>query len=303
MAHVDPELVAVLADLPDLGGLSDATLPAIRELLQGEAVPLGLDDGLLVEEVSIPSGEGHAIPGLLYTPQHGANSRAALLNIHGGGYVSGSMLREDADMRGVARAVGCTVLSVGYRHAPEHPFPAAHDDCHAAMLWLAAREGVDLQRLMLRGASAGGGLAMGLALRLHDEGRIALRLIQLIYPMLDDATADHPHNGRHVWTGPANAYGWGAYLRGVDRAAAPAYAVPTRAINLAGLPPVYIGTGAIDLFANEILAFAGRLIDAGVPTELHVWPGAYHGFNLVTTSAAAQALVSTSTAALHRALT
>jgi acetyl esterase/lipase len=307
IARVDPELRAILSALPDFSTLSDATLAKFRALFMGEPVATGRDQGVVVTQVSIPSRHGGTVPALLYRPESAsAKPRPALLNIHGGGYVLGAAERDDAAMRAVARNVDCVVLSPNYRLAPEAPHPAALHDCDAALHWLQSESmalGVDTQRLVVRGASAGGGLALGLALLARDAGGPGIALLQLVYPMVDDRTGEHPSAGKFVWPAAANRYGWDSLLRGQNRASPSPYAVPGRATNLADLPPVFLAVGGIDLFVLENLALAARLTDSGVAVEMHVYPGAYHGFPLVADSRVAKSLARDIDDSLRRALT
>ena len=299
---VDPDLIPALALVPDLDRLSDATLPAIREALGAPAPALGDDGTVTVHRVEITSHGG----ALVYAPSAAATTpRPALLNIHGGGFVAGSIAREDAVMRELARELDCVVVSAEYRFAPEHPFPAALEDCHAALCWIdrqADALGIDRARIGVRGVSAGGGIALGLGLYARDRASVPLSFLHLVYPMLDDRTGAHPHAGKHVWTAAANRYGWNAVLKGQDRDAPSPYAVPGRATDLEGLPPVYLAVGSIDLFVGENLALARRLIDAGVQTELHLYPGAYHGFVQIAGTRPAEAFRRDSHAALRRAM-
>ena len=297
---VHPDLRGALAKLPDFGALSAETLAQARAFLPDPS-PAEDDPALSVERIAIP-GEP-AASAFLYRPTATASApRPALLNIHGGGYVAGSALREDADMRRLAIDLDCVILSVDYRLAPETPYPGPLDDCFTALAWLhaqAAGLSVDPARIAVRGVSAGGGLAAGLSLLARDRGAPVIAFLLLLYPMLDDRTAPHPFAGRHVWPITANRFGWRSYLGGADEPSI--YAVPGRADDLAGLPPTFLATGSIDLFADENLSFAQKLMRAGVPVELHVYPGAYHGFNMVAKSAVARAYLSDETAALRRA--
>lgn len=303
---VDPDLVGALALVPNLDDLADASLERYRAALAGASPPLGVDGDVDVREVEVPRPDGGRVAALLYVPTGVAVSpRPALLNVHGGGYVLGSPWREDATMRALVRALGCVGLSPRYRLAPEHPHPAALDDCAAGLAWLAEQAdplGVDPARIAVRGVSAGGGLAAGLALRVRDASGPAIRHLQLVYPMLDDRTEASAASGQFVWTVAANRYGWGALLRGHDPAQPPAYAVPARATRLAGLPSTFVAVGSIDLFVAEDVAFAGRLLQEGVPIELHVYPGAYHGFAALAGTRPAETLRRDETAALARAL-
>jgi triacylglycerol lipase len=307
LSLVDPELRPALSSLPDFSALSDASLPAFRSMLGGDGDRLGRDGALTVSRVAVPSGHGaDPIPALLYRPQAAAGNRVpALLNLHGGGYVAGCAQREDAAMRVVARELGCIVLTPDYRLAPDSPYPAALDDSESALQWLyaeAATLSIDTERIAVRGSSAGGGLALGLALRLRDNGGARMSFLQLIYPMLDDRTKEHAYTGKFVWTAAANRFGWDSLLRGQDRADPPPCAVPGRERNVAGLPPVFLAVGSIDLFARENLELAMRLIDAGIAVEMHLYPGAYHGFPLVADSRVAKSLSRDAIASLRTAL-
>ena len=307
LAAVDPELRPTLAVMPDLDQLSHATLPAIRTMLQGTPVTLGATGSVTVSRVAIPSMDGAAaVSALLYQPLNGSGVPVpALLNIHGGGFVAGSAQREHAAMCILASELGCVVLSPDYRLAPEFPFPAALEDCRTSLAWLyreAAALNIDDHRIAARGVSAGGGLALGLALQMRDDNAPSVCFLSLVYPMLDDRTGPHSVAGRYVWTANANRFGWDSYLGGQNRSSPSFYAVPGRATDFAGMPSIFLAVGAIDLFAAETLSLAIKLIDAGVPTELHIYPGAYHGFNLVANSRATHAFIRDSGAAFKRAL-
>jgi acetyl esterase/lipase len=191
----------------------------------------------------------------------------------------------------LARELGAVVVSPDYRLAPEHPFPAALDDCMTALRWMfvhAAELGIDPDRIAVVGASAGGGLSAAVAQRSHDEG-IALRAQVLVYPMIDDRTVlagDHGGRGALAWTPEANRFGWTAYLGHAPRSAdAPEYAAPARREDLAGLPPAWIGVGDLDLFYEESVAYAERLTAQAVPCTVLTVPGMYHGADGVTPKA------------------
>jgi acetyl esterase/lipase len=226
---------------------------------------------------------------LVYLPKDAPRPLPALLWIHGGGYVIGSGDHEDPQVKSIVAQVGCAAVSVDYRLAPETPFPGSVEDCYAALAWLhahAAELGVDVDRIAIGGGSAGGGLAAGLGLLTRDRGKIPLAFQLLIYPMLDDRTVStsdpHPYTGEFLWTHDANRFGWAALLgQAPGSAGVSPYAAAARVERLAGLPPTYICVGALDLFLEEDLEYARRLMREGVPTELHVYPGAYHGFNLI----------------------
>ncbi|MFN2323456.1 MAG: alpha/beta hydrolase [Trueperaceae bacterium] len=242
----------------------------------------------------------------VYRPEAGA-SGGALLWLHGGGLIVGRPSMDDGRCVAWARDLGLVVVSVDYRLAPEHPFPAALDDAHAAWTWLqgaAAALGVDPERVAVGGGSAGGGLAACLTQRLRDEGGAQPAAQLLVYPMLDDRTAARREldgAGHRVWTNRSNRAGWSAYLGGAPGAAdVPMHAAAARSADLAGLPPAWIGVGALDLFLDEDRAYAARLAAAGVPTEVDEVPGAPHGFDALAPDVPlAQAFVARQTAFLR----
>jgi acetyl esterase/lipase len=209
----------------------------------------------------------------------------ALLWIHGGGYVIGSAAQDDVVCRRFARQLGITVAAVDYRLAPEYPYPIPLEDCYGALTWLAALPSVDPALVAIGGASAGGGLAAALALLARDRAEVGVAAQLLVYPMVDDRSAtqegldDHHHR---MWTQKSNVYGWSSYLGDAD----PNVAVPARNTTFAGLPPAWIGVGTNDLFHQEDIAYGERLTAAGVPCEVEVVPGAFHGFDGVVPKAA-----------------
>jgi acetyl esterase/lipase len=202
-------------------------------------------------------------------------------------------------------------VSVEYRLAPENPDPAPLQDCYAALLWTAAHAehlGIDPTRLILAGASAGGGLAAGLALLSRDRSGPGLAGQLLMYPMLDDhnATVSAAQiDGVGVWDRRSNDTGWDALLgprRGTPEVSI--YAAPARATDLTGLPPAFIDVGTVDVFRDENVDYASRIWAAGGDAELHVWPGGFHAFDLFApNSPLAQAMAAARTDWLHRLLT
>ncbi len=202
----------------------------------------------------------------------------ALLWIHGGGYVIGSAAQDDQLCRRFASELGATVASVDYRLAPENPYPVPLEDCYTALAWLVGLPSVDPARVAIGGASAGGGLAAALALLARDRGEIPLAAQLLVYPMLDDRTVDRDdldNPGHRLWNQSSNKFGWACYLADAD----PDVAVPARREDLSGLPPAWMGVGTLDLFHDEDLAYAERLRAAGVPCQVEVVSGAFHGFD------------------------
>ena len=224
-----------------------------------------------------------AIRVLVATSSEREVSRPALLWIHGGGFIMGSPQVELPIIGRLAGELGAVVVSPDYRLAPQHPFPAALDDCMATLEWMRAHAdefGIDPDRIAVGGASAGGGLSAAVAQRCRDA-EIPLRAQALLYPMLDDRTAlraDHGGRGQFVVTPSANRFGWTAYLGREPRVEdAPEYAAPVRRTDLTGLPPAWVGVGELDLFHDESVDYADRLTAAGVHCELVTVPGMYHG--------------------------
>jgi acetyl esterase/lipase len=254
--------------------ISARTLPVIRLLtgLQRSRT----DD---VEVLTLESGIGVR----LYRPAGAAATTPALLWIHGGGYVIGSAAQDDLLCRRFVKELGITVAAVDYRLAPEHPYPAPLDDCYTALQWLAALPSVDGDRIAIGGASAGGGLCAALALLARDRDGVKPVFQVLVYPMIDDRSvgSDLYNPGHRLWNASSNQFGWQAYLGGAD----PEVAAPARRTDLAGLPPAWLGVGTLDLFHDEDLAYAERLRAAGVPCQVHVVPGAFHGFDGIAAKA------------------
>lgn len=235
----------------------------------------------------------HEIPGpdggleiLAYRSQNAPAQCPVVLYIHGGGFIAGSPEADAVGILDLAETLDCLVVSPRYRLAPEARGPRQIEDCYVALKWLhdnAAELGGDPERTLIWGASAGGGLAAGLGLVARERGGPNIAGQMLIYPMLDDRTATRDDIavpiGRHVWTQRWNRFAWSSYL-GCEPGSegVPPLAVPARAERLEGLPSTFVATAALDLFLDENLAFARRLMVAGVPTELHVASGAFHGF-------------------------
>ena len=307
---VDPELFGLLETFPQLQ-LSEAILPLMRA-----APPRSFDFGdqgasVLSSRRTIAGPAGAPDIALsVHVPATATTNRGAILHIHGGGYIAGSAESNAPAHRVLAETLDVVVVSVDYRLAPETRFPGAVEDCYAALGWLVANAsefGVDAARIGIMGESAGGGLAAGLALLVRDRGEYALAFQHLIYPMIDDRTCTrsdpHPYAGEFIWTHQSNIFGWTALL-----GAAPGgddvspYAAAARATDLTRLPPTYIATGALDLFLEENLDYARRLTRAGVPVELHVYPGAFHAFQFATDSALSKTAWLDSQRALERAL-
>jgi acetyl esterase/lipase len=209
-----------------------------------------------------------------------------LLHLHGGGLVAGSMWDDVVPLLGLARQTGCAVVSVDYRLAPEHPYPAALDDARAALRWVVTEGralGLRADAVVLEGVSAGGGLAAALALRARDDGGPRPAGQMLVCPMLDDrndSASGAQMAGYGAWDRTANATAWRAYLGDlVGEPDVPPYAAPARAADLRGLPPTFVDVGSAETFRDEAVDLARRIWACGGDAELHVWPGGFHGFD------------------------
>lgn len=282
---IDPELRPVLDEmlrgLP--GGVNAiADIGARRAEVDAVLARMEVPDNPNVgkQDRVVPGPDGRPdVPVRVYTPAQANGTTPGILYIHGGGMIFGTVDGEDSYATDICDRVGVVVVSVGYRLAPENPYPAQTDDCYAALVWMAenaAELGLDRERLAVYGASAGGGLTIAIALQARDRGGPAVRFMMPIYPMIDDA--NETVSSREivdvgVWDRAGNIEAWDWYLGGEP---ADQYAAPARAEDLSGLPPAFLDVGTVDLFRDESIAFAQRLMQAGVPVELHVHAGAYH---------------------------
>jgi acetyl esterase/lipase len=308
---IDPELTGILDLLPPID-LRDppAARAAFSDLVAGMRSEIAGIETLDIEDRLVPGWEGNPDVGVrVYRPKESAGPVPGVLLIHGGGFIIGSVEAEHAGAAMTALQTGAVVVSVEYRLAPEHPFPAGLHDCYSALVFLAGTAGdlgVDPERLALYGASAGGGLAAATALLARDLGGPSLCFQMLHIPELDDRLetpsmrtfVDSP-----LWNRPLAELSWKAYLgAGADRADVSPYAAPARATDLSGLPPAYISTAENDPLRDEGILYGLRLLQAGVSVELHQFPGTFHGSTLVTSAAISRRAQHESGVALRRAL-
>jgi len=296
--QLDPELRVAVEKMPTDRPLDLSKIPAARikmkKMVTALLASLPAVDGVSSKDEFAPSANGDpAVRIRVYRPNEQPNKLPALYWIHGGGYVMGDIEQDDRLMKQLVKRVGCVAVSVDYRLAPEHPFPAPVEDCYAGLKWLfshAGELGVEPSRIAIGGASGGGGLCAGLALMARDRAEVQVAFQLLIYPMIDDrnvTAASYAITDPRMWNRESNRLGWKAYLgRDGGGADVSPYAAASRATDLKNLPPAYIPVGALDLFVDENIEYAQRLIQAGVPTELHVYPGAFHGFDMFAPSAA-----------------
>ena len=313
----DPELEAVLpmirAAMPPMRpDTLEESRRLMREGLPGMPAPdLTADGRVSVVDLVVPGPEGQPDLTLLVLRRTDhATAGPAVYHTHGGGMIVGDR-RSGVDMfLPFVLEHDAVVVSVEYRLAPEHPHPAPVEDCYAGLVWTAehAEElGIDPERILIAGASAGGGLAAGAALMARGRGFPALTHQVLICPMIDDRLVTQSAqclDGEGTWDRRDNLFGWTCLL-GEERGGPDVspYAAPARATDLAGLPRTYIDTGSVESFRDEALAYAQRLSQAGVSVDLHMWGGGFHGFDLMVPQAAiSRASVAAREEFIHRAL-
>jgi acetyl esterase len=303
----DPELAAAVPSLPSSSLEDPVSARAwLRELMSRAPAP---DVSRLeISDRSVPGPSGAPdVPVRIYRPENAAGDCPAVLFMHGGGFVVGDLDTEHAVCVATASRAGAVVVSVDYRLAPEHPFPAGVEDCYAALRWLhaaAAQLGVDRRRIALHGRSAGGGLAAALALVARDRGGPKPCFQLLAFPILDDSVStasartfvDTPLLDRRTVE-----LSWRHYL-GDRRDDVSPYAAPARALDLRGLPPAYVLTMEFDPLRDEGIEYALRLLRAGVSVELHSTPGTFHGSGLIATAAISRRADAEQLIVLRRAL-
>jgi acetyl esterase/lipase len=295
--QLDPELKAVMERMPtdrtlDLTKIS-AARARMKKLVLEMLATFPQVEGVSQEDRFAPGTQGGPpVRVRIYRADDQSSKLSALYWIHGGGYVMGDIDMDDRLMKQMVKRIGCVAASVDYRLAPEHPFPTPVEDCYTGLKWLFAHAdelGVEPARIAIGGPSGGGGLTAGLGLLARDRKEVQVAYQLLIYPMIDDRNATaaaHAITDPRVWNRESNRLGWKAYLgRDGGGADVSPYAAATRATDLSNLPPTYISVGTLDLFVDENIDYAQRLIQAGVPTELHVYPGAFHGFDMFAPSA------------------
>jgi acetyl esterase/lipase len=310
---IDPELVPWLDLLPAVTLTDHGSLLAARSSVAelGNTAPAYEPvHPVDVRDTAVPGpSDAPEVPVRVYSPAHRADAGPGLLYIHGGGFVLGDLDMVDPQLVRLADELGIVVVSVDYRLAPEHPFPAPVEDCYAALTWVeakAAELGIDPARIGVAGESAGGGLSAAVALLARDRGGPALCFQYLGIPELDDRL-DTPsmvaYTDTPVWNRPNAVFSWTSYLGTTPGGAdVSPYAAPARAADLAGLPPAFVTTCQFDPLRDEGIRYAQRLAHAGVPTELRHYPGTFHGSAMVETAEITRRMFADEVDALRRGL-
>ncbi len=258
---------------------TDAEVAALEDLSHGGR--------FTVFQPSVPGlDSAPEIPLLVCTPSGAPASRPALYFIHGGGFYCSDHRTGLDEILETAERFGATLISVGYRLAPEHPYPAQINDAYAGLLWVADHAdelGIDSERIVVTGFSAGGTLSAALALTVRDKGGPRLLGQLLIAPLLDDrndSASALQMDDVELFDRSRNRFAWSSLLGDIQGGPdVPQYAAPARATDLAGLPPTFLDVGSAECLRDEILAYANRIWQAGGEAELHVWPGGIHGFD------------------------
>jgi acetyl esterase len=297
--HMDPELEAFIPLFPP-ADLTDPATARKHLAALAAAAPAPDTTGMEIQDHTVPADPDVAVR--IYRPHQ---AQGAIVWLRGGGFVMGDLDTEHPWAARVAGAAGAVVVSVGYRRAPEDRFPAALEDAYAALTWTAERAatlGIDPARIAVGGHSAGAGLAAAVALRARDQQGPPIRFQLLNQPELDDRQetwSARTFTDTPWMTRDKLAATWRHYL---DAQPATAYAAPARATDLSGLPPAYIATAEFDPLRDEAITYGLRLLQAGVPVELHQWPGTFHGSQAILSAEISQRQNAELAAALHRAL-
>jgi acetyl esterase/lipase len=306
----DPELKEILALMPSSDGLTREMLPMVRQIMNTtytlEAI-ISVYPEITHEERIIPGPNGDIKLSIFHPSKRLAEGNPGIYWIHGGGMIAGNRFTGTLIPAEWVDKLNAVCVSVEYRYAPEYPGPIPVEDCYAGLEWVeknAASLGIDPKKLIIAGQSAGGGLAAGTSLLIRDRGGPALLAQVLICPMLDDrntSVSSKQYVTGGPWTKASNNLGWNCLLG--DRTDISIYEAPARATDLSRLPPAFLDVGSAEIFRDEDVAFASLLWASGVQAELHVWPGGFHGFDMLApTAALSQAAIKTRTAWIGRLL-
>ncbi len=313
---VDPELIPALEAIPEFDIWADLTITRAVSLQRSNYIASTLPSvvGVTSSDYIVTQDNDQDVVVRVYRPEGHTQPLPSLFWIHGGGYCFGSMEGDDYTVRRMVEKIGCVVVSVDYRLAPEFPFPAPLNDCYAALTWVfdnADMLKVDVSRIAVGGISAGGGLAAGLALLARDRAEVSVAFQALLCPMIDNNSTSESSfsiTDKRIWNRRSNLQGWMHYLGRQTTSeeepfVASKYAAPSHAGDLHGLPPAYIGIGSVDLFIDENREYAQRLNGSGVATQLEIFTGGYHGFEFMVPNAKVSRLArDTHYSAIKRAL-
>lgn len=316
LKRVDPELIPALEAIPEFDIWADLTITRAVSLQRSKyiASTLPMVVGVTSSDHVVTQDNDHDVAVRVYRPKGHTRLLPGLLWIHGGGYCFGSMEGDDYSVRRMVEKIGCVVVSVDYRLAPEFPFPVPLNDCYAALTWVfdnADMLKVDALRIAIGGISAGGGLAAGLALLARDRAEMSVAFQALLCPMIDNNSTSESSfsiSDTRIWNRRSNLQGWMHYLgrqmtSEEEPFVASKYAAPSHAGDLHGLPPAYIGVGSVDLFIDENREYAERLEGSGVATQFEIFTGGYHGFEFMVPNAKISRLArDTHYSAIQRAL-
>lgn len=309
----DPELEAALDAVGET--LPSTLTPEMIPLLREASVAAPIEEALsgrqvTHREVTIPGYQGADLVASIFVPKDHRAAGLGIFHTHGGGMIIGNRFTGIDVMLDWVERFDAVCVSIEYRLAPEFPDPYPVEDCYAGLVWMrdhAEELGIDAEQLLIAGGSAGGGLAAGVSLLARDRKGPNLIAQCLIYPMIDDRNetiSSHQIDGEGVWDRTSNFTGWDALLgdrRGTEDVSI--YAAPARATNLSGLPPAYIDVGTVEVFRDEDVAYASQIWADGGVAELHVWPGGFHGFDMMAPhTALSQAMLASRTAWLARIL-
>ncbi|MCP1309514.1 alpha/beta hydrolase [Paenibacillus tyrfis] len=302
-----PELRQAYAQFP--GFQLEENLERSRSLVSPP--PVKKSEHVHTTSRTIPGAAGEMLAKIYEPAGRKGDKLPAMLWIHGGGYVMGHPDMDDELCERFVQTAGCVVVSVDYRLAPENPYPAAIEDCYAGLVWMTEKAeslGIDVNRVAIAGASGGGGLTAALALMARDKGGPSIIFQMPLYPMLDNRnitpSSHEITEDRAIWNRTNNLAAWNMYLgEENDASGISSYAVPSRAENLAGLPPTYTCVGQLDLFRDETIEYVTRLAQAGVDVEFHLYPGCFHLFeSFVPEAEVSQRAVQSYMDAMARAL-
>lgn len=292
-SRVHPDLKTIFSDFTETKYEKEGLAEARKQINQFLDTFIQPSDDLVAKSYrTIPGPKGSPdVPIVIYESTTKAKILSGVLWIHGGGYITGVAEMNDALCRRFVLETNSLVVSVDYRLAPEYPYPAPVEDCYAALEWFAENAdalGVDSNRIAVAGSSAGGGLTAAVSLLARDRKGPNIAFQMPLYPMIDNRTntpSSYEITDSRVWNRENTIFGWEMYLgENYDRDVSQ-YAAPSRATDLSGLPPTYTCVGELDPFRDETIEYVTRLLRAGVPTEFHIYPGCYHGFEAFTTTA------------------